>query len=249
MLAKAIEASLNDAHSSSMDRSVQRQPLVDFIISPIEKENIQLFGELMTRLSGSRDVSRDPELEKLATEMQSMLDKLRYAYNKDPLVPFPGDITKTISMLEDALTKWARIPASTRGNPAREESPNTHSMSVGPGDSKYNPSTIQPAHSPQIPVASPHPHTSSPNMHFPTAPFPPQPIHGVYPGAYHHPAPYYMSPTHPGFGQHMMPMMVPGQFMPIVPPTQTVVSPPQSAPSSKKDSTSAVQDETPLIDL
>ena len=146
MLAKAIEASLGDSHGPSVDHSTQRHPLVDFIISPIEKENIQLFGELMTRLSGSRDATRDPELEKLAVEMHSMHDKLRYAYNKDPLVPFPGDITKTISMLEDALAKWSRIPTSPKGSPVQEESSsnsNKSNLSNGPNDSKYNPSAFQ----------------------------------------------------------------------------------------------------------
>lgn len=245
MLAKAIEASLGDSRGPSMDRSTQRHHLVDFIISPIEKENIQLFGELMTRLSGSRDATRDLELEKLAVEMHSMLDKLRYAHNKDPLVPFPGDITKTISMLEDALAKWARIPTSPKDSPVQGESSNVNNnLSNGPNDSKYN----QSARSPQLPAALPHPPTSSPNMQFPTAPFPPQPIHGVYPGPYHHPAPYYMPPTHAGYGQHMMPMMMPGQFMPMT-QAPNIVSPPQSVSTSKKDSTSAVQEETPLIDL
>lgn len=105
MIAKAISASLIESEKTS--NSISKTP--DFLISSIEKENIYLFSELMTRLV-SNGGYKDPDLESLSKEMQYLLDKMIKGYEKDQNVAFPGDIRKTINILKESINNYNLLP-------------------------------------------------------------------------------------------------------------------------------------------
>lgn len=94
------------------------------MISGIEKENIHLFAELMSRLK-SNNGTKDPDLIGLSSEMRHLYQKIYSAYQKDPNVPFPGDISRTLSLLKESLNIFDSLPEF-----------NTHSQHV-----LYSPST------------------------------------------------------------------------------------------------------------
>ena len=184
--------------------SYEQYAPLNFIISPVEKENAMLFAELMNRLIDSRDACRDAELIKLADEMTTMCNKLRRAFREDPNVPFPGDISKTISTLEEALSKWDRIPSEIY------KTPPVATSGVGLSSTQYRPNVEYQTQGLANPSFSNYQGHSAPPHYLPSAPFPPQAQHfstfasQPSPMLYNGPAPQQF--THPGI---TVPMTMP----------------------------------------
>lgn len=224
MLAKAIAASMQDSRAAFQPRSDYQQP--SFIISPIEKENIQLFAELMERLHSSKDACRDSDLDSLSAEMRGLFGKLRQAYASDPAVPFPGDIRRTIALLEEALLKYDGIPAKNAPLPLLPSTPQTPSSPTSP-----------PEHNPGYSSGNPHAAGSSAPPGVQTTPYPPPAMLMPPHMPYSYPMPSYYPPYN-----HML--MPPAAFQPT--PAPHNLTPPANASAFKKD---PAVDEAPLIDL
>lgn len=226
MLAKAIAASLQDSHAAFQPKKDCQPP--SFIISPIEKENIQLFAELMERLHSSKDACRDSDLDSLSMEMRGLFNKLKQAYESDPAVSFPGDIRRTIALLEEALLKYDSVPAIKNALP-HPSTPQTVSIPTSPPENNpgYPPGNSQVSGN----IAPPGVQTAS--YPPPTMMMPPH-MQYSYPMAS-------MPSYYPPYNHMLMP---PIAFQPT--PAPHTLTPPTSVSASKKDST---VDETPLIDL
>lgn len=132
-LAAAITASLqdNDYHTASTRSSQQgqSQPSYDtpsssatfgstaaanseysslMVISPIERENVQLFAQLICRLDRDDETLNDPQFLQLAKDMINLRDRLRVAQEKSNSSSF-FDLPRIIASLDDAILRFEQL--------------------------------------------------------------------------------------------------------------------------------------------
>lgn len=122
----------------------QTPKIPEFIITGIEKENIHLFAELMARLKSNNGV-KDSDLITLASEMKHLQRKIQAAYEADVNVPFPGDIFKTLTVLNQALSIFEQLPEP---NKAAHKEPQTFGSNYrSTGTFQNQPQTARTGHS------------------------------------------------------------------------------------------------------
>ena len=73
------------------------------LITPIERENVQLFAELLTHMHRESEELEDPQFLQLAQSMAALRDRLQTAIAN---VSFAADIPRVIATLDAALLRY-----------------------------------------------------------------------------------------------------------------------------------------------
>lgn len=121
-LAAAIAASLRDSQSEMPPRGDGQLPSAAggeavLLISPIERENVQLFAELVDRLSLHDEELENPELLQLAHSLMVLRARLRASIETGEAT---ADIPRVLAVLESALQRFdsLTLPAGDAGAPS-----------------------------------------------------------------------------------------------------------------------------------
>lgn len=105
-LASAIAASLQEAQPTATSHHVvEPEPAAVMLITPIERENVELFAELLNRMRPHDEELENPQFLQLANSMILLRERLQAAAGPH----CTADISRIISTLDSALFEYERL--------------------------------------------------------------------------------------------------------------------------------------------
>ncbi|PJF18940.1 ENTH/VHS domain-containing protein [Paramicrosporidium saccamoebae] len=84
------------------------------LITPIERENVQLFSELLNRMGPQDEELGEPQFLQLANNMIQLRDRLQAALSR---ADCPADVSRITSILDTALLIYERLSAESYSPP------------------------------------------------------------------------------------------------------------------------------------